>query len=63
MQKKELFKNIPSVHEILNFCESKNITKKYKKEILKKIIIQTLDELRESISSSNNSYFQNFENK
>ncbi len=63
MQKKELFKNIPSVHEILNFCESKNITKKYKKEILKKIIIQTLDELRENISSSNNSYFENFENK
>lgn len=32
MQKKELFKNIPSVHEILNFCESKNITKNTKKK-------------------------------
>lgn len=58
MQKNEIFKNIPSVQDILQSYELSNLYKKYKTEIIKKIINKNLDEIKIQIKSSD--YFDNY---
>lgn len=54
MQKNEIFKNIPSVHDILSCDEIMELSKKYKTDILKKIINLVLNNYKKYISQNIN---------